>query len=214
MNLFGSDLFSNMIIFGCVFSIQYIKVFLVIGFINFCVTNQGPQVSFNFVVEDLMLVLSYDFDDIIFFELLDIYVPISYYGSQSFVLDSPKDSLPLVTCSTPHRTSKEEDILHPPGHLLLKIGDDFTTHGFIFKADIYHILGCSTHGSNYQEMFLSLQLISAALHGSSFHHETVYISDSVGYIVILPKRKIPLEISLFFGFIGSPAHKNQDTTSA
>ena len=100
---------------------------------------------------------------------------------------------------------KVGDILHPPGHLLLKIGADFSSHGLMFKAEIYQLLGCSSHGSNSQAPFLSLQMISIALHGSSFHHATVYISDSVGYIVLLSKRKIPLDISMLFGFMGSPA---------
>ena len=113
-----------------------------------------------------------------------------------FALHNPRASLHLVTCSSPHRTSKEEDILHPPGHLLLTLGADFTTHGLLFKADIYHILGCSSHGSNSQDFFLSLELISTTLHGSSFHRATVYIFYSVEYIILLPKRKIPLEIRI------------------
>ena len=116
-------------------------------------TNQAPQVSFNFVVEDSMLVIYFEFADIIFCEILDICEAISYYGSQSFALHNPMVSLPLVTCSSSHRTSQEGDILHPPGHLLLTLGADFTTHGFMLKADIYHILGCSSHGSNSQELF-------------------------------------------------------------
>ena len=82
MNIFGSDLFSYLIISGSGFNIQDLSVLLVTGFINFGVTNQAPQVSFNFVVEDSMLVFSYEFDDIIFFELLVIYEAISYYISQ------------------------------------------------------------------------------------------------------------------------------------
>ena len=81
----------------------------------------------------------------------------------------------------------------------------------MFKASIYQFLGCSSHGSNSQELSLSLKLISAALHGSSFHHAVVYIFYSVEYIILLPKRKIPPDISIFFGFIGSPTQKNQDT---
>ena len=100
-------------------------------------TIQAPQVSFNFVVEDSMLVFSYEFSDIIFCELLIISEAISYYGAQEFTLHSLRASLPLVTCSSPHRTSKEEDILHPPGHLLLKLRADFTTHGLFFKAATY-----------------------------------------------------------------------------
>ena len=109
----------------------------VTGFINIAVTNQAPQVSLNFVVENSMLVLSYEFADLRFCELLVIYEEISDYGSQSFSLHSPMDSLSLVTCSSPHRTSKEEDILHQPRHLLLTLGADFTTHGFLFKDETY-----------------------------------------------------------------------------
>ena len=150
MSLFGSDLFFDMIIFGSGFNIQELTVLLVTCFINFGVTNQALQVSFNFAVEDSMLVISYEIDDIRFCELFDISESISDYGAQAFALHSPMDSLPLVSCSCPHRTSKEEDILHPPGHLLLKLGADFTTHGLPFKADIYHFIGFSSHGSNSQ----------------------------------------------------------------
>ena len=81
-------------------------------------------------------------------------------------------------------------------------------------SDIYNILGCSSHGLNSQERFLSLQLISATLHGSSFHSAAVYIFYSVEYIIILPKRNINLDIINLFGFMGSPAQKNQDTAAA
>ena len=101
-----------------------------------------------------MVVLYYEFDDIIFCELMDIYEAISDYGAQAFTLHNPRASLPLVTCLSPHRTSKEEDILHPLGHLLLIFGDDFTTHGFLFNAATYHFLECSTHGLNPQEPLL------------------------------------------------------------
>ena len=97
---------------------------------------------------------------------------------------------------TPHRTSKDGDILHSPGHLLLTLGVDFTSHGLMFKDAIYQLLGCSSHGLNYQAHFLSHQLISAALHGPSFHRAIVYISDSVEYIILLPKRKITLDIRI------------------
>ena len=80
--------------------------------------------------------------------------------------------------------------------MLLTLGADFTTHGLLLKADIYQILGFSSHGLNPQEIFLSLKWISAALHGSNFHRAAVYISDSVEYIILLPKRKIPLDIRI------------------
>ena len=45
-------------------------------------TKQASQVSFDFAVEDSMVVLSYEFVDIIFCELLVISEDISYYGAQ------------------------------------------------------------------------------------------------------------------------------------
>ena len=64
MKLFGSD----MILFGSGFKFQEISVMLVSSLINFGVTNQVLQVSFKLDDGNLMLVFSYEFDDIIFCE--------------------------------------------------------------------------------------------------------------------------------------------------
>ena len=64
MILFGYDL----ILFGSNFKFQEPSVMLVVGLINFGVTNQVPQVSFKIVAGDLTLVFSYEFVDIIFCE--------------------------------------------------------------------------------------------------------------------------------------------------
>ena len=137
-----------------------------------------------------MLVSSYEVADILLCDSLSISEAISDYAAQSFILNSPSASLPLITCSSPHKTSKEEDILHPLGHLLLRFGADFTTHGLLFKAATYQFLECSTHGSNPQAVLLSYQLILVALHGSNFHLAAVYVLDSVEHITLIPKRKI------------------------
>ena len=100
----------------------------------------------------------------------------------------------LITCSSPHRTSKEEDFLHPSGHLLLTLGAVLTTHGFLFMDTTYQFLECFSHVLNPQEPFLTYQLTSIALHGSSLHSTTVYISDLVERIILVQKRKIPLDI--------------------
>ena len=63
MKLFVSDL-----IFGSIFQFQEPSFILLSGLINFGVTNQVPQVFFKLVAGHLMLVLSYEFADIIFFE--------------------------------------------------------------------------------------------------------------------------------------------------
>ena len=84
--------------------------------------------------------------------------------------------------------------MHFPGHLFLRLGADFTSHGLIFKATTYNFLGFTSHGSNSQEFFLCHQLISIALPGSSFHLAAVYVLDSIDHIPLLPKRKIHPEI--------------------
>ena len=76
----------------------------------------------------------------------------------------------------------------------------------MFKAAIYQLLGCSSHGLNSQAPFLSHQLISSTLHRFIFYLAAVYILDSVEHIILLPKRKIPPNIVTLFGFIGSHAH--------
>ena len=100
---------------------------LLLVLINFGVKNQVPQVSFKIVVGDLMSVFSNEFVDIILCGSLLIFEATSYYGAQEFILHSPRPSLPfyLTTCSSPHRTSKDGDIMHSHGHFLLTLGYDF-----------------------------------------------------------------------------------------
>ena len=86
--------------------------------------------------------------------------------------------------------------MHPPRHLLLTLGDVLTTHGLLLMDATYQFLECSSHSLNSQEPFLTFQLTSVALHGSSLHPATVYISDLVEHIILLPKRKIPLDIMM------------------
>ena len=80
--------------------------------------------------------------------------------------------------------------------MLLTLGADFTTHGFLFMAATSQFLECSSHVLNPQEPFLTYQLTSVALHGSSIHSAAVYISDLVEHIILLPKRNIPLDIMM------------------
>ena len=146
----------------------------------------------------LILVLSYEFYNIIFCELLVIYEVISYYGAQSFSLHSPRASphIHVITCSSPHRTSKVGDSLLPSGHLQLTLGDDFTTHGLLFMDATYQFIECSSHGFNLQKPFLTYQLILVSLHGSSLHPTAVYISNLVEHTILISKRKIPIDIMM------------------
>ena len=132
-----------------------------------------------------MSILSHEFVDIIFCESLVILEAISDYGAQEVALHSPRiESLPsyFITCSSPHNTSKDKDILHSPGHLLLTTEVDFTSYGLIFKAITYKFLGFTSHGSNFQALSLAHKLISISLHGSSFHLAGVYDPDLVEHI--------------------------------
>ena len=95
-----------------------------------------------------MLVSSYEVTNILLCDSIAILEAISDYGAQAFALNSPSASLPLITCSSPHRTSKEEDFLHPPGHLLLTLGAVLTTHGLLFMAATYQFIECSSHSLN------------------------------------------------------------------
>ena len=112
---------------------------LVVVLIYFGVKNQVAQVSLKIVVGDLMLVFSHEFAIIIFCVSLLIFEAISDYGTQEFAIHSPMAPLPfyLITCSSPHRISKDGDILPSPGHFLLTLGDDVISHGLMFKATIY-----------------------------------------------------------------------------
>ena len=134
--------------------------------------------------------------DILFCDSLAILEALSEYGAQELSLHGPSASLLLITCSSPHRTSKEEDILHLPEQLLLTLGDDFTIHVFLFMATTYQFLEFSSHVMNPQEPFLTYQLILVALHGSSLHPTTVYIFYLVEHIILLPKRRIPPDIMM------------------
>ena len=78
--------------------------------------------------------------------------------------------------------------------MLLTLGDVLTTHGFLLMAETHQFLECSSHSLNSQEPFLTFQLISVALHGSSLHLAVVYIFYLVEHIILLPKRNIPLDI--------------------
>ena len=81
---------------------------LEVALTNFGVKNQVPQFLFKTAYGDLVLVSSYEVSDILLCDSLYISEAISNYGSEAFVLNSPSASLPLITCSSPHRTGKEE----------------------------------------------------------------------------------------------------------
>ena len=116
------------------------SVMLVVSLTNSGVKNQVPHFLFKTADGDLVLVSSYEVANILLCDSLAISKDISDYGAQAFSLNSHSASLPLITCSSPHRTSKEEDFLHPPGHLLLTLGDVLNTHGFLFMDGTYHFL--------------------------------------------------------------------------
>ena len=153
MKLFGSEVILFLYDLILVFSrVQDLSVLVVAVLINFSVKKQVQKISLKISAGDLMLVFSYDFDDIIFWGSLVIFETISDYGAQAFSLHIPRASLPiyLITCSSPHRTSKDGDILHSPRHLLLTLGADFMPHGFLLKDEIYQVIWCFSHVFNSQ----------------------------------------------------------------
>ena len=68
MKLFGYDLISDLILFGSYFKIQELAVMLVAALTNSGVKNQVPQFFLKIDVGDLVLVSSYEVDDILFCE--------------------------------------------------------------------------------------------------------------------------------------------------
>ena len=68
VNLFRSDLDSDLIFFGWIFKIQNLSVKLLAALANFGVKNQVPQFLFKTVARDLVLVSSYEIADILFCE--------------------------------------------------------------------------------------------------------------------------------------------------
>ena len=72
MNLFRSDLIFDLILFGSFFKIQELLVMLVDALTNFGVINQVPKFFFKFTAGDLVLVSSYEVDDILLCDSLAI----------------------------------------------------------------------------------------------------------------------------------------------
>ena len=95
VNLFRSDLHSDLILFCSYFKIQELSVMLVAALTNSGVKNQVPQFFFKFAYGDLVLVSSCEVADILFYESLDISEAISDYGAQAFSLHSPRASPPI-----------------------------------------------------------------------------------------------------------------------
>ena len=72
MNLFGSDLISDMILFGSYFKIQNLPVMLVAALTNSGVKKQVPHFLFKTVDGYLLLVSSYEVADILLCDSLAI----------------------------------------------------------------------------------------------------------------------------------------------
>ena len=91
-------------------------------------------------------------------DTLDVWEDIQDYGSQAFTLHGPMPPHPsyMITCTLPYNDNEIGYILHLLGHFLLTSGDDFTSHGSMFKAETSQLLGFTSHGSNSQAPMLSL----------------------------------------------------------
>ena len=81
MNLFGSDLISDLILFGSYFKIQNLSVMLVAALTNSSVKNQALHFLFKTTDGDLDLVSSYEVADILLCDSLAISEAISDWSS-------------------------------------------------------------------------------------------------------------------------------------
>ena len=72
VNLFRSDLLSDLILFGSNFKIQELSIMLVTALTNSGVKNQVPQFLFKTTAGDLVLVSSYEVADILLCKSLAI----------------------------------------------------------------------------------------------------------------------------------------------
>ena len=160
--------------------------------ISIGVKTQAPQVSFKLVAGDSMAVSSHEFSYMKYCDFMNILKDRSDYRAHTFSLLGLISSPHMITCSSPH--SKDGDLLHSLGHLLLTFGAQFTSHGSMFKDEPSQLLGFTSHGLNSQALFLFCQTILVSLHGPIIYYATAYVLDSVDQIHVLLKKKIPPNI--------------------
>ena len=127
--------------------------------------------------------------------ICDLVEPIATHGAHAFALFDPIPSLCsyLITCTHPLCANKDGDIIHSLGHLFHLSGAHLISTGSNFKSS--HHLGAD-YKSQDPSLFPSHHWILVVLHGPSIHLGVVYVFDLGEHIYILPKKKIPTDISI------------------
>ena len=125
--------------------------------------------------------------------LLDSLEAISIYGVFAFTLPDPNLSpfSYMITCTHPLNVNGVGYLMHSLGHLFHLFGADFISIGSNFKSS--HHLG-SDYNSQHLSVLLTHHWISIVLNGPSFH--PVVVPYPSGHISLLPKKKIPPDISI------------------
>ena len=119
--------------------------------------------------------------------------------SFAFSLVDPMPSLfsYMITYTRPLNVNEFGDLIHSLGHLFHPYGADFISIGQKFKS-LHHL------GADYISQELSQHWILVVLHDPNFHPTTVL--DPGEKIYLLPKKNIPLDISIQFGATSTTLH--------
>ena len=94
------------------------------------------------------------------------------------------------------------DIIHSLRKLFHLYGAHFISIGLKFKSP--HYLGAD-YNSQDPLVLPSHHWILVVLHGPSIHLAVAYAFDPGEKIYLLPKKNIPLDISILFGAVSTPA---------
>ena len=105
----------------------------------------------------------------------------------------------MITCTHPLYVNKDGDMIHSLGQLFHLSGDHFISTGSKFKSS--HHLGAD-YKSQDPSVFPSHHWISVVLHG------LIAVLDPGEQIYLLPKKKIPPDISIYFGAAATPAFQH------
>ena len=128
-------------------------------------------------------------------DLLDSLEARSTHGAHAFALVDPIPSLCSykITYTHPLCLNEDGDIIHLLGQLFHLSRAHFISIGSKFKSSRH--LGAD-YKSQDPSVFPSHHRISIVRHGPSIHIATFYVFDPGEHIYLLPKKKIPLDISI------------------
>ena len=151
--------------------------------------------SHTSTIEDSLPVYSHESTDVLICDILDYLEARSTHGSHAFTLFDHMPSLCsyIITFTHPLHVNEYGDIIHSLGQLFHLSGAHFISTGLNFKSS--HHLG-DDYKSQDPSVLLSHHWISIFLHGPSIHIAIVYVFYPGEKIYLLPKKKIPPDISI------------------